>query len=306
MRFWGALLCWAALLAADLGAQGGSVIVGAYYYPQSRQYLSPGQLVTLLVRGINAPNSWATQIPLPLELSGVSAVMQEPLLGGYRKPMPLFRIQTIPCGMGTIYVCDYRAVTVQVPTDLRVVPGLGELPRPATPTITLFENGVAGSAEEFELVKTTLNIVRDCMLMILAEHPSCAGWVTHADGSLITAGNPARSGENVALYALGLGLTSPPVPEGQAAPFPAPRTEADLLATFSSGPLPAPVVPDSTWVRPDFSGLVSGFVGLYQVYLRLPDQLPPITTHPGEGPGRLTITLATSSSSDAAQIFVAP
>jgi len=42
--------------------------------------------------------------------------------------------------------------------------------------------------------------------------------VTHLDGSLVTAGNPAKAGETLVLYCIGLGAVSPPVADGAAAP----------------------------------------------------------------------------------------
>lgn len=305
MRCWGRSLCWAALFVTNLAGQNGSVIVGASYLPPARGTLSPGQVVTLLVRGISAPDSQAARVPLPLDLSGVAAVMQEPSMG-YRKPMPILRIERIPCGLGLAFVCDYKAVTVQVPVDLPVVPSLGAPGKAPTPTITLSENGVAGFAIEFILQNTTVKILNNCYLIIRSANPTCAALVTHADGNLITAGNPGRSGEVVVLYAMGLGLTSPPVPEGQAAPSPSPRTVTDLFATFSADALPPSAVPDSTWARPVYSGLVSGFVGLYQVNLHLPDIIPLTLPDCGEGSRRLTITLSAVGSADAAQICVKP
>jgi len=97
--------------------------------------------------------------------------------------------------------------------------------------------------------------------------------VTHADGTLVTALSPAKPGEEVVIYAFGLGYTKPFVQTGAASPAAATgggnrkfRGPVQLL------PNAAPSVPyvgpgTSPWsvVDPVFAGLTPGQVGLYQI-----------------------------------------
>ncbi len=86
--------------------------------------------------------------------------------------------------------------------------------------------------------------------------------VVHSDGfSLVTSDKPARAGENLTLYATGLGPTRPSVDPGK--PFPA----TGLHAVTS----PVQVVVNGTSVPALWSGGYPGAVNTYQVNFRLPD-----------------------------------
>ena len=88
--------------------------------------------------------------------------------------------------------------------------------------------------------------------------------VTDATYNLINAQHPAKAGDTVILWSIGLGATNPPVPDGVPAPFD-PLAVAVTTARVSStvGPL-----------EPTFAGLSPGYVGLYQVNVQLPFSTP--------------------------------
>jgi uncharacterized protein (TIGR03437 family) len=89
----------------------------------------------------------------------------------------------------------------------------------------------------------------------------------HADGSLITPQAPAQSGEVIVLYAGGLGRTSPDIASGQVVSVATSiRLAAELQILLNGSPCPAGSVL--------YAGLAPGFVGLYQINLRLPENLP--------------------------------
>ena len=86
----------------------------------------------------------------------------------------------------------------------------------------------------------------------------------HADGSLLKADAPGRSGEFIVLYATGLGPVVPPLSNLQI-PITAARIKQfeDLKITLGGSPLdPGSVA---------YAGVSPGFAGLYQINLRLPD-----------------------------------
>ena len=85
------------------------------------------------------------------------------------------------------------------------------------------------------------------------------GAITHADGSAVSAQNPARPGELVILYATGLGHVSPAVPTG--------ARPTEVSRTVEA----ATVIIDGTSVIPDFVGLAGCCVGLNQVNVRIPE-----------------------------------
>jgi len=82
--------------------------------------------------------------------------------------------------------------------------------------------------------------------------------------SLISPDNPALPGDVIILYATGLGPVTVDVPDGYAAP-------SDPLAYTAD---PSQVFIDGEACKVYFSGLAPGFVGLYQINLRVPDDAP--------------------------------
>ena len=80
--------------------------------------------------------------------------------------------------------------------------------------------------------------------------------------ALITRANPARRGEIIHLYMTGLGPVEPAVASGEPGPSDPPaRLITPLRCVFFPGEIPAEVF---------FAGLAPGFVGYYQVSLRIP------------------------------------
>ncbi len=79
--------------------------------------------------------------------------------------------------------------------------------------------------------------------------------------SLICSDNPALRGDVIILYATGLGPVTVNVPDGYAAP-------SNPLAYTAD---PSQVLIDGEPCTVYFSGLAPGFVGLYQINLRVPD-----------------------------------
>jgi len=92
--------------------------------------------------------------------------------------------------------------------------------------------------------------------------------VVNPDGSVNTpdGAHPAHVGDELVIYAIGLGPTSPAVATGQPAPGAEPlaRLSGDLLVNFG-GSVTAPEI------TPDFAGLTPTFAGLYQVNVAVPD-----------------------------------
>jgi len=75
---------------------------------------------------------------------------------------------------------------------------------------------------------------------------------------------PAAPGEYIVLYMTGLGATDVPVPTGQASP-------ANPLARVLDVPV---LTLDEITVPTQFAGLTPGLVGLYQINIQVPTDLP--------------------------------
>lgn len=82
----------------------------------------------------------------------------------------------------------------------------------------------------------------------------------HADGTIVTAANPASRGETVVLYLTGLG----PVSNAPAAGQPA------SLVTLSHSLVIPEVSVGGSLATPAFAGLAPGFIGLYQINVAVP------------------------------------
>jgi uncharacterized protein (TIGR03437 family) len=90
---------------------------------------------------------------------------------------------------------------------------------------------------------------------------------THADGSLIDAAAPARPGEIVVVYASGLGQTTPRLLN-----LNIPRGAAQIEQRSQLRVLLNDVAVQAAAIL--YAGVTPGFAGLYQINLRLPEQLP--------------------------------
>jgi uncharacterized protein (TIGR03437 family) len=87
--------------------------------------------------------------------------------------------------------------------------------------------------------------------------PPEAGAILHEDGiSPVTFDSPAKRGEVIVVYATGLGDVAPPLPTG--APSIGNRTIATPIITI-----------DGIAAEVQFSGAAPGFVGLYQINVKI-------------------------------------
>ena len=90
--------------------------------------------------------------------------------------------------------------------------------------------------------------------------------ITHADGRLVSAASPAAANETVVVYATGLGPVSGAMVTGQPASLTSLQPTTPQPATATLNGIPAIV---------EFSGLTPGFIGLYQVNVRVPANAAP-------------------------------
>jgi uncharacterized protein (TIGR03437 family) len=125
------------------------------------------------------------------------------------------------------------------------------LPLDAVGTSTLRVTSAAGFAETQVSINDTAPAI-------------FASAITHADGTVVSAAAPATPGETLIIYMTGLGQVDGKLAAGQAAPASPPL---NVLA-------PVLVQIGTAQVTPDFAGLTPGFVGLYQVNVVVPQNLP--------------------------------
>jgi len=157
----------------------------------------------------------------------------------------------------TVYVAGRQANLFYVsPTQINLLIPYDLIAGPVS--ITVLRQALAGPTIKVQLTSTA---------------PGLFPWVdnlaiaVHLDGSLLTAASPAKPGEIVILYAVGLGWTTPDTTSGRV-PVSAAWIQArsQMRVLLNGVPLPTESLL--------YAGLAPGFVGLYQINLRLPTVLP--------------------------------
>ena len=269
-----------------------SATVGAGFTAPAPVSAAPGQILTFFVSGLGvtltAPVRAPGGKPLPSSLAGISASLRQ---GGTDQPVPLLDVRPVStCPAGTlpgasaITCATLTAVTVQIPYEL--VPLCPLCARPVAfppPWIYFSYNGLNGTAIELNPLADQVHILTVCDVAIQASSappPSnitglpCAPLVTHSDGSMVSASNPAAIGEELVAWATGLGATNPAASTGQPPAGAAPTAETFSI-DFNFTPNALPVKP---WhgLRPSpvpaYTGLVAGMAGLYQINFVVPPQ----------------------------------
>ncbi len=146
-----------------------------------------------------------------------------------------------------VYYVSPRQINVLVPSQFRT----------GTVNLQVVVNGRAGPEVPIKLEESAPALFEDANGFVIA---------THANGSVISEDAPAARGETVVLYATGLG---PVIPATVANRIP---QQAAWLERFSE----FKVRLDGTAVAQErvlYAGVSPGFAGLYQINVRLPDNV---------------------------------
>ncbi len=316
------------VVSGAAAAQTPNTVIGSSYSLPTAINAAPGQILNLIVADVGASLTGrvaSSSLPLPDTLANISVQLTQaqapqsvaaPILAV--RPVStcptVVDLASAPCG-------QYAVVTIQVPYELYVI-CQAPLPCPVVastvpPQLVVSQNGVAGGAVQLNPLRDQIHVVTSCDLDSAATAPCIPSpVVARADGSLVTAASPAQIGEEIVIYALGLGSTSPQAQTGQAAPSPSLPVISLAGVEFNyavnappSNGIPAPFATCALGVTcpvpPAFAGLTSGSVGLYQVNVVVP---PSKNVFPcGAGVvSNLTISLIGQSSFDGAGICVAP
>lgn len=308
-----------------------NTVVGAGYFAPVPLTVAPGQLVTLFVDGIGASLTQpvrAPSVPLPMALAGISVTLKQYTS---ETPVPLLSVQPVStCTQNPSQRCGtLTAVTVQIPFEVQTLCFVCARPQGPAPELLVTENGRTGATVDLTPLADQIHILTACDLLLPSrlEHINltglpCAPIVTHGDGSLVSATSPAKVGEQLVAYAVGLGATSPAAVTGQRAETAPPTVEAFVIDyNYHTNALPSkPLVFANTGeaapnLIPLYSGLTSAFVGLYQINFRVLDKplaIPPCDDLATVAPGanviqsNLTVSFGGAFSFDGAGICVVP
>jgi hypothetical protein len=251
------LRLWMCLLAISLGTLFGQgpALTGTGYADPSFMQVAPGQITTLYVTGLKTVLSVqpvnATSLPLPTTLAAISVTLNQ--TGSQPSPIPLLSVQQVSvCSTGSASPplsptslspdCLITAITVQIPFELSLVPN-HEFPPPYITAFVLTENENVSKSFKVVPVTENLHIMNTCDLFtspksirvsqpITSSTLPCYPLVTHANGDLIAADDPAQPGEEIVIWAFGLGLTNPIPKTGIASPPPAATLASFLYFQF--------------------------------------------------------------------------
>lgn len=259
-----------------LVAENSAAVVSGGYVRQTPVNVAPGQIITFFVHGIGSDLKKAVRastVPLPTTLAGISAmfIQSNPPI-----EIPIVAVEPIgPCANSSQPGCatSYTGVTLQIPFNISATDPQARVGAiPAGGQIRFSENGSIIATVDVLPFVDQVHIVRSCDEMMSTRDPSCAPIVTHPNGSLVNDENPAKAGETLVMYAVGLGYTTNPVPNGRAPDAPA-RTSIKYGLDFDVRPnagASRPPANTGTTHSPIFTGLIPGFVGVYQINISLP------------------------------------
>jgi uncharacterized protein (TIGR03437 family) len=278
---------------AATGLVTGQTLIGVGYQDPTVVRVAPGQVVPLLMTGLQTILSGgavnADHVPLPTSLAGISVTLSQPP-NSYSRNLPIFSIRQFnhcPASVAPTSACLLTAITVQIPFDISVPNPLVVSPindQPGT-VATIFENGNPSKAFVLSPVPDQVHVIQSCDIGGQTfETGVCYPIVTHLDGTLVLQDlsgpgqvpltkTEAHSGEVLTMYAYGLGAVSPAVQEGTTSPVLAAVVTAPVYLQFDYRPNASPSMPmvgSPRTTTPVFVGLTPGEVGLYQVNFALP------------------------------------
>jgi uncharacterized protein (TIGR03437 family) len=206
----------------------GGVVNAASFTPAPNNQVAPGQIVSIFGQNfLAAGGAQADTVPLPTQLGPQNTTVTA-------------------CGHAfPLYVVYPGQINAQIPL---------ECPADGMVTATIMVGWQSGT-QTFTLTQASPGI------FTVDGSGSGDGVIVHADNSLVRGAQPAIAGEQVVIYATGLGATSPPFATGTSANQ---MNTTILPVTVTIGEKPAAVT---------YRGLTQGSVGLYQVNVIVPSGL---------------------------------
>jgi uncharacterized protein (TIGR03437 family) len=203
----------------------GGVVSAASFLPSPNNQVAPGQIVSIFGQSFTASAGVsATVVPLPTQLAPEN-------------------VTVTACGRAfPLYSVSPGQINAQIPLEC---PGTGAV------NITVAVSGQT-AMQTFSLAQASPGI------FTVNGSGAGDGVILHADNTLVSAAKPATAGEEVVIYATGLGATSPSFATG---------TAANQVNTTA---MPVSVTIGGQKATVVSSGLTQGLVGLYQVNAIMP------------------------------------
>jgi len=299
-------------------AQTQNQIIGGGFsaFPWVWLTVAPGEVITISTTSLNVPDAVASQTPLPTTLSGVSVgarVIGARDSAGYPTALPILRVRTDGPYCSIPDSCSTTRIVVQIPTERVCAPIPIEPqtcpshpPFPDLPPLLVLNiraNGVVGPDLPVEVIASSPHLLSSCDTIFGSQPIAlCPPLITHPDGTLVSPASPARGGEIISVYAVGLGYAvanAPATGSAPAGPIQLPQSYGNTVFTYQGSSVPGPpplgtfnqqqIVEPADWV-----GQIPGYVGLYQINVRVPPLPGPPPSCAATG-GNATVTLTSAS-----------
>jgi uncharacterized protein (TIGR03437 family) len=200
--------------------------------------LAPGSIVQVYGSGLAFESVSTGVLPLPTSFDNTAALIGQ------------------SSGFAPLYFLSNGQINLQIPYDVTTTKGPEQVPitvqvnnaitQPLTLSIVPAAPGVL-SANDGPTKPQVQNGAH-----LVAQHS--------ADGSLVSATSPAKPGEYLVMYLVGMGAVNPTVASGTPTPL-SPLSNVVLKPTVTVGGNASTVL---------FAGLTPGFVGLYQIDFQVP------------------------------------
>ncbi len=203
--------------------------------PGGGQPISAGSIISIYGQNLSEFLGSNTNLPLPIALKHASVSFDFPEAG-----------VSVP---GRFYFVSDKQVNLQIPWEF------------AGFNFVFVKMRIEDSASEPFAVD--LSDYSPGVFEFPYEGP-LQGVITHLDGTPVTPSNPSRPGETVVVYGTGIGPVTDRQVTGEATPFGSPIWTSQIPTVQVNGQ-------DAVVL---FSGLTPGFVGLYQLNITLPANLP--------------------------------
>lgn len=248
---------------------------GAVKIPVELEVLPPGPPL-IAFGGIVDNAIFAAGDPLPP--GGIAALFGDQLTAAAPEPAANLPLPNTLAGArvwvngqpAALYYVSPTQITFQVPFETA----------PGEAFVSVERDGRSGNT-------VSLTVAERSPRILVLPFGNYAVAVNAADQSLVIPAmpglnaHPAKAGDTIVIYAIGLGATDPPVPSG-AAPAGLARVTTTPQVYFNRG-----IFTNYVAVEPLFAGLTPGFAGLYQLNVVVPadapkgDQIPIYILFPG-------------------------
>jgi len=303
-----AILIAAGLVLFSSAGPAQTTVIGAGYTTPQPIDASPGQLITIfaVVAGKQQADPLTATPPLPTSLGGFSVLLRQTFIDPMQ--IPILSVSDMQsCSNVTPMQCStISQITVQIPYELM----------PNTPHVSLPQNfaRLEISYNDNQTTSLSLNPIPDSIHVLnscdvasgLNQSSNCAPIVKHADGTQVSAGNPATAGETLTMSLVGLGQPAGDVVTGNAAPAVTPTLDGVQISYDArANASPSALVPTSSFPLTT-AQLRPGSVGIYDVPFLVPALPPGLSACNSSVMSNLTVNIKRTTSYAGVALCVVP